>query len=78
MSKDKMVKLFNPHSQECSITYKDEPYTVAAGATVEVPEDAANYWVTYIHTFMVLGGEPVVVEPEEAVEMEESKVSKKK
>lgn len=70
MQNEKMVKLYNPHTQECSVTYVDEPYTVAAGATVEVPEDVANYWVTYIHNFLVIGGQEVVVPvtTEESVE----------
>lgn len=79
MQNEKMVKLYNPHTQECSVTYIDVPYTVAAGATVEVPEVVANFWVTYIHNFLVIGGESAVKEtPKEEVLPTQDKVKGKK
>lgn len=47
-----MINLHNPHSEDCTITFKGKSYTVSAGETVEIPEDVATYWKNQIHKFL--------------------------
>lgn len=74
-----MVKLYNPHTQDCSVTFKGIAYTVAAGATVSVPEEVADYWIKDIHSFLIKGDQEVS-KPKQVVEDEpvEEKVVKAK
>lgn len=72
---EKMVKVYNPHTEECSVTYQKHSYVVPAGGTIEVPEEVAAFWVTYIHQFLIVGDQEVKTEP---VEIKEEKVVKTK
>lgn len=70
----------NPLDEELSIQYKGTVYTIKAKGSLELPSDAAMYWVNHIHKFLTVSEEikEVVKEVEKVVEEVVEKVSKPK
>ena len=76
------MKIINPTDSEITILYKGVTYTVPAnGFVLDVPKDAAEYWVNHLHQFLIVEDPSAQVETpikkeEKVVEKEEVKPKK--
>ena len=51
------MKVFNPSDKDISIQFRGVAYTVEAGSTESVLDDAALYWKSMIHNFIEISPE---------------------
>ena len=74
-----MSKVINPSDSALEIVYRGVTYIVQAGSSVaNVPEEAAHYWKTMIHNFIVIAEDDTIsttAPVEEMVEAPEPEIA---
>lgn len=67
------MKIYNPTDKSITVTIGGDEYTVEADSTLSnVPQKAAEYWVSALHNFLVVSEDVAVPVKKEKVEEKEA------